>query len=125
MKKIMILVVTALLAVGICLPAFAGKAGKRSAEKKFERIVASIVSIDPQTRTIVVTREENGESRSVVISEKALAQVQVGDRVRIKLKAGTNESAGVRILGPNPAAATVAAESEGEVGVPGTKADVK
>ena len=100
----MILVVAALFVAGVGAPAFAEKAVKKTSEQKYERIVASIVSIDPKTKTINVTREENGESRTVVISDKALAQVHVGDRVRIKLKPGTNESVGLRILGAKPVA---------------------
>jgi ribosomal protein S17 len=109
MKKFMVIVLTVLFAAGFCMPSFAAK---KAAEKKFDRIVAEVVSIDAAAKTMVVKREENGESRTVSISEKAASKLQVGDRVRIKLKAGTNESAGVRILGAKPVAEDAAAEPE-------------
>jgi hypothetical protein len=105
-----------LLVVGLALPSFAAKASGKKAEK-FDRIVAIVVSVDTATKTMVVKREENGESRTITISEKAASQVKVGDRVRIKLKAGTNESAGVRVLKAPPAAEAVGdtkAEATGE-----------
>jgi hypothetical protein len=104
-RKVLVIVLTALFVAGLSVPSFAAKAsGKKAEGKNFERIVAIVDSIDPATRKMVVTREENGESRTITISEKAAAQVKVGDRVRIKLKAGTNESAGVRVLGAKPVA---------------------
>lgn len=112
-KKFSVIVLTVLLSVGLCLPVFAAKKAK---DKKFERIVATVVSVDVATKTMVVTREENGESRTISISKKAAEKVQVGDRVRIKLKAGTNESAGVKVLGAKPGSAMddVAAETDGK-----------
>jgi ribosomal protein S17 len=105
MKKVFGIVLAVLFMVGVAMPVFAAKAeGKKGAEQKFERIVAQVVSLDVAAKTMVVKREENGESRTIKISEKAASKVQVGDRVRIKLKAGTDESAGVRVLGAKPVA---------------------
>jgi hypothetical protein len=109
-KRNLVIVLTALLAAGVCTPSFAAKSGPKAAGKKFDRIVAEVVSVDPAAKTMVVKREENGESRTVTISDKAAAQLHTGDRVRIKLKAGTNESAGVRILGAKPGVDTAAVE---------------
>jgi ribosomal protein S17 len=103
-KKVLGVVLTVLFVVGISMPSFAAK----TAEKKFERIVAQVVSVDQAAKTMVVTREENGEQRTISISAKAASKVQAGDRVRIKLKAGTNESAGVLVLGTKPAAEATA-----------------
>ena len=47
---------------------------------------------------IVVKEEKSGASRTIKISARAAAELKAGDRVRIKLKAGTDESAGVRVL---------------------------
>jgi hypothetical protein len=121
-KRFLIVVMAGLFVAGFCATGFAAKAKEKSAEKKYERIVASVVSIDAAARTMVVTREENGESRTITISAKAAAQVQVGDRVRIKLKAGTNESAGVRVLGAKPVPEDAAAEQGASIDV---KADAK
>lgn len=112
MKKFWILVLAVLLTAGLASTGFAAKSGKKAKEQKFERIVAQVTSLDVAAKTMVVTREENGESRTISISEKAASKLQVGDRVRIKLKAGTNESAGVRVLGAKPVAEEPAAESE-------------
>lgn len=112
MKKFLVIVLTAIFAAGLCAPSFAAKSEKKSTEKKYDRIVAEVVSVDTAANTMVVKREENGESRTVKISAKAASQVKVGDRVRIKLKAGTDESAGVRVLGAKPVAEPVTAEPE-------------
>jgi hypothetical protein len=109
MKKFVVVALTVFLAAGLCAPGFAAKAGKKSEARDFERIVAQVVSVDVAAKTMVVKREENGETRTISISEKAAAKVQVGDRVRIKLKAGTNQSAGVRVLGAKPVAEDAAA----------------
>ena len=105
-KKIKVIVLTALFAASLCAPSFSAK--QKPAEKSFERIVAEVVSVDTATKTMVVKREENGKTRTISISEKAASQLHVGDRVRIKLKAGTNESAGVRVLGAKPGTDAVA-----------------
>jgi hypothetical protein len=121
-RKILVVVLMALFVAGLSMPSFAAKAsGKKAGEQKFERIVAEVVSIDQATRKMVVKREENGETMTILISEKAAAKVQVGDRVRIKLKAGTNESAGVRVLKPNVAVEAAAPEAV----EPGAKPAVK
>ena len=111
MKRILAVILAVVFAAGFSSPVFAAKTVKK-AEKEFERIVAEVQSVDVAARTIVVKREENGEIRTISISEKAASQVQVGNRVRIKLKAGTNESAGVRVLGAKPVVEDVAGEPE-------------
>ncbi|MBF0489791.1 MAG: hypothetical protein HQL15_04130 [Candidatus Omnitrophica bacterium] len=93
MKKILGIVLTLLLVVGISMPSFAAKKSE-----KFDRIVAKIISIDATAKTIVVKEERSGASRTVKISAKAVSEIKVGDRVRIKLKPGTDESMGVRVL---------------------------
>ncbi len=111
MKKILGVVLAVLLVAGVSMPAFAEKAhnAKASAGQKYDRIVAQVVSLDVTAQTIVVKEEASGASRTIKISAKAASQLQVGDRVRIKLKAGTDESAGVRVL-----KAPVAVEPAGE-----------
>ena len=119
MKKIFRIILTVLFVFAISMPSFAAKTNSKSkAEEKFDRVVAEVVSLDTAAKTMVVKREENGESMTVAISAKAASQLHVGDRVRIKLKAGTNKSAGVRVLGAKPGAEAVAPE-------PGAKPDVK
>jgi len=113
MKKILGIVLVAFLVAGVSAPGFAAKKD----EKKFERIVAQVVSVDPAAKTMVVKREKTGETSTISISAKAASQVHVGDRVRIKLKAGTNESAGVLVL-KAPSAAEPAADA-------GTTSDAK
>lgn len=102
MRKFAAIILTIVFTTGMAVAGYAAKADKK--EKKYERIVAQVVSVDTAANTMVVTREENGETRTVSISAKAASQVHPGDRVRIKLKPGTNESAGVRVLGAKPAA---------------------
>ena len=117
MKKILGIILTVLFVVGISMPSFAAKADSKKATEKYDRIVAEVVSLDTAANTIVVKEEKSGASRTVKISAKAASQLKVGDRVRIKLKAGTNESAGVRVLKAPPtteAAGDTKAEATGE-----------
>ncbi len=103
MKKVLGIIFAVLLVAGFSTPSFAAKThGKKDAGQKYDRIVAEVVSLDAAALTIVVKEEKSGASRTVKISAKAAAQLQVGDRVRIKLKAGTDESAGVRVLKGEP-----------------------
>ena len=111
MKKILMVVLTVVFAASLSAPSFAAKSAKKPAKENFERIVAEVISVDAATKTMVVKREENGETRTITISQKAASQLHVGDRVRIKLKAGTNESAGVRVLGAKPGAEATSAEA--------------
>jgi hypothetical protein len=99
-KKILGILLAVLFVIGMSMPSFAAKThGKKATEeKKYDRIVAEVVSLDVTAKTIVVKEEKGGASRTVKISKKAASELKVGDRVRIKLKAGTNESAGVRVL---------------------------
>jgi hypothetical protein len=96
MKKILGVFLTALLVVGMSAPSFAAKGHKQA--KKFDRIVAQVVSVDAAAKTMVVKEEKTGESKTITISAKAASQVKAGDRVRIKLKPGTEQSMGVRVL---------------------------
>jgi hypothetical protein len=98
MKKYLRIVLTVLFVVALCAPSFAAK----KSPKKFERIVAHVTSLDVAAKTIGITEEKSGAVRTIKISAKAASQLKVGDRVRIKLKPGTDESAGVLVLKPQP-----------------------
>ena len=102
MNKVWRIAFMLLIVSALCTPSFAAKKTAKKTEKKYERIVAQIVSLDVAGKTIVVKEEKTGASRTVKISAKAASQVKVGDRVRIKLNPGTNDSAGVRVLKQHP-----------------------
>ena len=103
MKKVFGIILAVVFVSGMALPSYAAKASsKKESAEKYDRIVAEVVSLDVAAKTIVVKEEKSGASRTVKISAKAASQVKVGDRVRIKLLAGTNESAGVRVLKAEP-----------------------
>jgi hypothetical protein len=109
-KKSLAIVLTVLFMVGLCAPSFAAKTdSKMKAAEKYDRIVAEVVSLDTAAKTMVIKEEKSGVSRTITISAKAAAELKVGDRVRIKLRAGTNESAGVRVLGAKPVVEDTAA----------------
>ena len=112
MKKVLRGMLTVLFVLAMAMPSFAAKESSKKAAEKYDRIVAEVVSLDTTANTIVAKEEKSGESRTVKISAKAASELKVGDRVRIKLKAGTTESAGVKVLGAKPAAADTAAEPE-------------
>ena len=99
MKKIFTAVLVLLFVVGLTVPGFAKKTSK---DQKYDKIVAQVVSVDATAKTMVVKEEKTGETRTIKISARAVSQVKEGDRVRIKLKPGTNESAGVRVLKDHP-----------------------
>ncbi|MEI6438421.1 MAG: hypothetical protein WCO69_06715 [Candidatus Omnitrophota bacterium] len=118
MKKLAGIVLAVLLTVSFATTGFAAK-GKKADGQKFDRIVASVVSLDVAAKTIVVKEEKTGASRTISISAKAASQLKVGDRVRIKLKAGTDESAGVRVLKAEaPVEAPVDATVDAKAGAP-------
>ena len=121
MKKVLGIVLAAVVIAGVSTTAFAAKAPA----KKSERIVAEIISLDPASNTMVVKREENGESRTVKITSKAAAQLQVGDRVRIKYANGANGVTSVRVLGApvvaDTAVTTITADAAVEPAVPAGK----
>ncbi len=98
MKKVWSVILTIVLVAGFSVPGFAAKAHNQA--KKFERIVANVVSLDVPGKTIGITEEKSGASRTIHISAKAASQLKVGDRVRIKLKPGTDQSMGVLVLKP-------------------------
>ena len=100
MKKIESIILTIVLVAGLSVPGFAAKAHIQA--KKFERIVAHVVSLDVPGKIIGITEEKSGASRTIHISAKAASQLKVGDRIRIKLKPGTDESMGVLVLKPQP-----------------------
>lgn len=103
MKKIVGIILAVVLVFGVAVPGFAAKThSKKDAAQKYDRIVAEVVSLDVAAKSIVVKEESTGASRTIKISAKAAAELKVGDRVRIKLKAGTDESAGVRVLKAEP-----------------------
>jgi hypothetical protein len=101
MKKIGSVILTIVLVAGLSVSGFAAKA--HTQPKKVERIVAQVVSLDVPGKTIGITEEKTGASRTIHISAKAASQLKVGDRVRIKLKPGTDESMGVLVLKPKDA----------------------
>ncbi|MBF0571125.1 MAG: hypothetical protein HQL12_04570 [Candidatus Omnitrophica bacterium] len=95
MKRILAIVLALLFMAAFSMPSFAAKASK---DQKYDRIVAQVVSVDAAAKTMVVKEEKSGASRTIKISAKASSQINAGDRVRIKLKPGTDESVGVRVL---------------------------
>jgi hypothetical protein len=99
MKRFERIILTIILVAGLAVPGFAAKSHKQQ-PKKVERIVAHVVSLDVPGKTIGITEEKSGASRTIHISAKAASQLKVGDRVRIKLKPGTDESLGVLVLKP-------------------------
>jgi hypothetical protein len=109
MKKILPIILMMLFVTGNAMPGFAAKKSE-----KYDRIVAQVVSLNAEGKTIVVKEEKSGASRTVKISAKAASELKVGDRVRIKLKPGTDESAGVRVLKGEPKIAVDAGAPEPE-----------
>lgn len=98
MKKIGSVIFTIVLVAGLSVSGFAAKA--HTPAQKFERIIAQVVSLDVSGKTIGITEEKTGASKTIHISAKAASQLKVGDRVRIKLKPGTDQSMGVLVLKP-------------------------
>ena len=98
MRKIVGILVALVFVAGMAVPGYAAKAGSKKESAAYDRIVADVVSLDVAGKSMVVKEEKTGATRTIKISAKAAAGIKVGDRVRVKLHAGTNESAGVRVL---------------------------
>jgi len=95
MKKVFAVVVALLFVAGVTSQGFAAKAKK---DQKFDKIIAHVVSVDAAAKTMVVKVDKTGATKTISISAKAASQINAGDRVRVKLKPGTTQSVGVRVL---------------------------
>jgi len=101
MKKTIIAAVALLFLLGLSSFTFAQgnkpKITKVTAEN-VEIIRGKIISIDSANKQIVVKDNKTQTDKTFVVSEKAIKAVNVGDEVKVKVKAGTNQAVRVKII---------------------------
>jgi len=67
-----------------------------------EIIRGKVISIDPANKQIVVKDNKTQTDKTFVVSEKVIKVVKVGDEVKVKVKAGTNQAVSVKIIKSEP-----------------------
>ena len=125
MKKIFGIILTVLFVVSISMSSFAAIThSKKETVEKYDRIIGWVVSLDVVAKTIVVKEEKSGASRTVKISAKEVSGLKIGEKVRIKLKAGTDESVGVWVLRGVPKVLPVVSSPDQKISIKKLQADV-
>jgi len=93
MKKTIIVAVTLSLLLGLSSFTFA-QVKKHKVTKinlKSEEIRGEVISVDSANKQIVVRDNKTQTDKTFVVSEKVIKAVNVGDEVKVKVKAGTNQ----------------------------------
>jgi len=101
MKKAITVTVALLFLLGLSSFTFAqGNKPKvtKATPENVEIIRGKIISIDSANKQIVVKDNKTQTDKTFVLSEKAIKVVKVGDEVKVKVKAGTNQVVSVKII---------------------------
>jgi len=101
MKKTIVAVVALLFLLGPTSFTFAqGNKPKvtKATPENVEIIKGEVISVDLANRQIVVKDNKTQTDKTFVVSEKAIKAVKVGDEVKVKVKAGTNQAVSVKII---------------------------
>jgi len=101
MKKAITVTVALLFLLGLSSFTFAqGNKPKvtKATQENVEIIRGKIISIDSANKQIVVKDNKTQTDKTFVLSEKAIKVVKVGDEVKVKVKAGTNQVVSVKII---------------------------
>ena len=101
MKKAITVTVALLFLLGLSSFTFAqGNKPKvtKATQENVEIIRGKIISIDSANKQIVVKDNKTQTDKTFVLSEKAIKVIKVGDEVKVKVKAGTNQVVSVKII---------------------------
>jgi len=95
MKKISIFLVALLLVGGMAASSFA----QGSQHKKTTVVIRGVVvNIDAVKKEITVKDGKTGQDSAFAVSEKAVSTVKVGERVKIRVKEGSNVAESVTVV---------------------------
>jgi len=101
MKKIIAVVIAFFLLLGFTNFTFAQQKKHKTteaAQENVEIIRGKVISVDSANKQIVVKDNKTQTDKTFVVSEKAIKKVNVGDEVKVKVKAGTNQAVSVKII---------------------------
>ena len=104
MKKTIIVAVTLSLLLGLSSFTFAQVNNPKvtKIKPKNEEIRGEVISIDSANKQIVVRDNKTQTDKTFVVSEKVIKAVKVGDEVKVKVKAGTNQVVSVKVIKSKP-----------------------
>jgi hypothetical protein len=105
MKKAFAVIAAVCFVSNMVIPAFAETAQHKkqaAAVPGIEVTHGSIVSVDTVKKEIVVKDEKTGKDKAFTVSEKAVAAVKVGDKVKVKAKEGSNAAENVKVVNLEP-----------------------
>lgn len=100
MKKLLVIIMVLFFAVGMVIPSFAQTAPAKKSQVTIEVIHGTVVSIDAAKKEIVVKEVKTGQDKTFVVSEKAISLVKTGDKVKLRVKAGSNVAESVKVVNP-------------------------
>ena len=63
-----------------------------------ETVNGLVVSIDKAKKEIVVKDEKTGQDKTFVVSEKAVSVVKTGEKVKVRVKLGSNIAESVKVV---------------------------
>jgi Cu/Ag efflux protein CusF len=100
MKKVLAIALIVLFTAGISAPIFAAEQqGKKTeAAPQFETIRGEVTAIDATAKTAVIKESKSGELKTVKLSDKALGEIKVGEKVKIKIKAGSDVAESIKVI---------------------------
>jgi len=105
MKKTIPVVVALLFLLGFTNFTFAQEKKPKvtkATPENVEIIRGKVISVDSANKQIVVRDNKTQTDKTFVVSEKAIKVVKVGDEVKVKVKAGTNQVVSVKIIKSEP-----------------------
>jgi len=102
MKKILAISISVLFISVAVIPAFAQAKQHKKAEVAIEVIHGTIASIDMAKKEIVVQDQKTGQNKTFVVSGKVISALKAGEKVKVKVKAGSNVAESVKVVNPEP-----------------------
>ena len=99
MKKVIAILIAGLF-LTMFIPAGLSQAGTVKAEKKSsngtEVVKGKVVSIDAAHGKVVIKDEVSGTDKTISVDPKTIVSLQVGEKVKARLTAGTNNAVSVK-----------------------------
>lgn len=80
------------------IPVFAQTAQHKKSTVATQVIYGTVVSADVARKEITVKDEKTGQDMTFVVSGKAASVVKAGEKVRVKVKAGSNLAESVKVV---------------------------
>lgn len=96
MKKILAGILMLCFVSSGVIPVFAQAAHHKKGSPGIELIYGSVVSVDKDKREIVVKEEKTGENKTFHVSGSSALLVNPGQRVKLKIKTGSNVAESVK-----------------------------